>query len=185
VKGVLNKTGIITLGVVLVLVLTVGGVAYYSNLRGETTGERRHVPGLSDIQGETALPYTDLQGVPFDLTELLGKPIVINAFASWSPLSVDELRMLSRIQNEYRENIVVVAINRMEPSYKVASFIEAVGDIKGITFLLDSGDVFYKSIGGYAMPETAFYSKDGDRTFHKRGVLSENEIRTEIETLLQ
>jgi len=52
-----------------------------------------------------------------------------------------------------------------------------------LIFLLDPKDTFYKSIGGFAMPETLFVNSDGTINFHKRGPMRAEEIRQRVSEL--
>jgi hypothetical protein len=54
-----------------------------------------------------------------------------------------------------------------------------------VQLIVDKDDQYYKAIGGYTMPETVFYNKKGDIVLHKRGVISETEIRMVVEDILQ
>jgi thiol-disulfide isomerase/thioredoxin len=131
---------------------------------------------LKSIDPGESAQYTDLDGNPLDLKDFKGKPLVINAWATWSPFSQNELALFGRLKEEYGDQINILAVNRMEQIPVIRAYIGEFGVSDGIVLIADPSDNFFKAIGGYAMPETVFYDKDGTIVFHKRGSLSEDEI---------
>ncbi len=53
-----------------------------------------------------------------------------------------------------------------------------------MTFLLDSKDAFYKSIGGFSMPETLFADADGNVIVHKRGPMALDEMIDKVNSII-
>jgi thiol-disulfide isomerase/thioredoxin len=139
----------------------------------------------SDLENITSgeAVYTDVNGIPVDLSQYEGKTLIINSWASWSPFSATELPTLSKIGQQYsNNNVVVLAINRMESPATARAFIKHIGSPEGVVFLLDDEDTFYNSIEGFSMPETVFYDTDGTIIFHKRGSISSEDLSNQIET---
>jgi uncharacterized FAD-dependent dehydrogenase len=52
-----------------------------------------------------------------------------------------------------------------------------------VKFLLDTSDRFYKSIKGYAMPETVIYDPEGRIYFHARGPINVGEVTQKLAEL--
>ena len=52
-------------------------------------------------------------------------------------------------------------------------------------FLLDSSDSFYRSIGGFTMPETLFVDGGGNILLHKRGPMTLDEMRQKTNELFK
>ena len=74
----------------------------------------------------------------------------------------------------------------MEDRAVIRGYLATYGiDTAKILFLVDPGDTFYKGVGGYAMPETVFYARDGAIMTHTRGVLVEAELVRSAEALLK
>ncbi len=140
---------------------------------------------LKAIEPEADAGYTTLDGAPVDLADFKGKPIIVNAWATWMPFSKDELALLTALHSEYGDRMVIIAMNRMETALTVRSYLALYGIGESITFLLDPKDSFYRAVSGYAMPETVFYRKDGTLLAHTRGVLTEAELRVYAEELLR
>lgn len=174
-----HKIGI----VIFVCVLLLCGVVTYA-----LVGQRSPFSGLhndlKNIDPPINLPYTDLEGNAVTLNTYKGKPLIINSWASWMPFSRDELTLLSELKNQQGDTLQIIAINRMEDREVIKSYINTFGIEQNIVFLVDQSDNFYKAIGGFAMPETIFYKKDGTITVHKRGVLTKEELEQNAEFIL-
>lgn len=130
--------------------------------------------------------FVDTQGNDIAFEDFDNKVRIINAWATWSPFSTDELQALNAIGEEYKDReVVVLAVNRDEPAERIEAFLNTLPDLPNITFVRDTTDQLYGAFEGYAMPETLFYDADGSLIFHKRGVLTTDEMRTHIESALQ
>ena len=126
--------------------------------------------------------FTNLEGVPISFTEYEGKVRVVNLWASWTPFSIEELKNLELLAAEYAtKNVVVLGINRKEPKEQAIRFLSELPQFSHIIFVIDLSDAFYKSIGGYAMPETIFYDTRGNITFHQRGEMTLEEMKIRVE----
>ncbi len=140
---------------------------------------------LKTIAPEESASYRDLDGNPVDLASFRGKPLVVNAWATWMPFSQTELPLLASMQEQYGDRVTILAINRMEDTILIRSFLETFGiKQEGLIFLTDPTDFFYRAIDGYAMPETIFYRSDGVIQNHVRGTLTESDLIRFIDTLI-
>ncbi len=173
-----NKTLIVLIVIVCILAfLTYSFISphgFFSGLSNDLKG----------IEAEEGFTYTDLDGNPIQLAEYKGKPLIINAWATWTPFSKDELILFSKYKAEYGDAVTVLAINRMENVATIKAYLDFIGKPGGIVFLGDPTDNFYKSIQGYAMPETVFYDSEGIIVNHARGVLTEEDIKAGFEALI-
>ena len=68
---------------------------------------------------------------------------------------------------------------------KAKSYTDELGISEDMLFLLDRSDSFYKSIGGFSMPETIFVNGDGEIVVHKRGPMELDEMREHVNKILQ
>jgi len=117
------------------------------------------------------------------LADFAGKPLVINAWAAWCPFCVKELPDFVLLQKEF-PGVVVIAIDRAESLSTAKSYTDDLGITEDLVFLLDRKDSFYKSLGGFSMPETIFVDKDGVTQSHKRGIMDLDEMRRNVEKIL-
>ncbi len=135
--------------------------------------------------GDNRIPLPDLffrdyEGQEIKLADFRGRPMVVNTWASWCPFCVEELPVFASAQEEIGDQITFVLINRAETLQAAQRFSGQVGVTGRLVLLLDPADSFYKSIGGFSMPETIFVDKEGFIIQHKRGPMPLEEIRRRI-----
>lgn len=170
---------------VLLCALFVLGFLTYS-----IVSPRGFLSGLSDdlaaINPSPESAYIDLEGNKIDLTTYKGKVLIINSWASWSPFSEAELKGLSELQKKYStDDVVILAINRMESTPTIHAYLGFIGRPENLVYVVDTTDNFYKAVGGFAMPETIVYTKDGAIAHHARGVLNSTELEALVASLHQ
>ena len=140
---------------------------------------------VSDNKNELSeFALEDYEGNIVKSKDFRGKFLVINAWASWCPFCVNELSEFALLQEAFPEEIAVIAINRAEPVSVARDFSDRLDASDKFTFLLDPKDSFYKSIGGFSMPETIFVNKKGEILIHKRGPLTFPEMKKIVEDSL-
>jgi thiol-disulfide isomerase/thioredoxin len=174
---------------VIVMTLIVILVAFYS----WTVLHKSKLMALQDSPAghsfgidEEASPYTDLKGNPVALSDYVGEILVVSSWASWCPFCGGGLTRLSNLAEAYpEEEVRILAINRAESATTAERFLKSVGATNGIMLILDADDRYYKSIGGFTMPETLFYDRTGNIIHHHRGEMSLIEMRQYVdETML-
>ncbi len=177
-----KKNGFVT---IIVIALILGAVGLFTFLSiqkdGGTSGSERD----RVFNTEGATQFTTVDGAPADLSQFDGKVQVVNAWATWCPFCVQELPDLAELATEYADqDVAVIAINRKEDPARAKAFIDSLGGLPGITFIMDGDDNFYSSIGGFSMPETIFYDAEGNVVVHKRGFMALDEMRQHVEAAL-
>lgn len=174
----MNKSSVFTILFILAVISIAGFFTYLVTHPGENAKNSEAARSLlGDDESGIEVRYTDLDGNEVDLSQYAGKTRVVNSWASWCPFCTEELKDLQKLSQEYGDEIVVIAINRSEQNEKAKAYLKRLGDTSGIVFVQDEKDVFYKSIGGFAMPETVFYAEDGSIVSHKRGVMQLSEMQ--------
>lgn len=126
----------------------------------------------------------DYNGKTVSLSDFAGQPILINSWAVWCPFCKRELVEFAKAQKEFAGQINIIAIDRAESLATVKSFTDELDVTAGLIFLLDPKDSFYRSIGGFSMPETILVNGEGQIVFHKRGPMDLAEIRLRINELI-
>lgn len=161
------------------------GVAIFqSQSRAPQPFESGFNPSESTVKEIPDLTFKDYEGNQVSLAQFKGKPLVINTWAAWCPFCVQELKDFAKVQEEFGDKVVIVAIDRAEPLKTAKEYTDEVGVSDKLVFLLDPSDSFYRTIGGFSMPETIFIDKKGKVVDHKRGPMDQNEIRARIQRIL-
>lgn len=153
---------------------------------GQEPTETTNAPTGEETQLEKVPNFSlqDYEGKTVSLADFAGKSLVINSWATWCPFCIKELPDFATAQKEFGDRIMIIAINRQESLLTAKDYTDGQGTSKDLIFLLDPKDSFYKSIGGFSMPETIFVDKNGNIVEHKRGPVDINEIRQKIQKIL-
>jgi len=168
-------TAIIVVGVLALIFVVAFTRNSDPNSKKQGTTNEENVRLLS-----TDFNLKDYDGNQVDLASFIGKPLVINSWAAWCPFCVEELKDFAEIQRELGDSVIIIAIDRAESKSIAKRFSDELGVTDDLVFLLDSRDAFYKSIGGFTMPETIFVNTKGEIVIHKRGFMKATEIKDKI-----
>lgn len=137
--------------------------------------------GAEQFQGFSLKDYS---GNIVKSSDFKDKPLVINSWASWCPFCRQELPDFAAVQKEFGDKVRIIAVDRGESLDVAKKYSDSQGTTGQLVFLLDPDDSFYKSIGGFSMPETVFVDKHGAIQYHKRGPMGKEEIAQRIQSLL-
>jgi thiol-disulfide isomerase/thioredoxin len=153
--------------------------------------------GLNPNQEDQFAPQVGFQSPPFALetldgdnfvlSELSGRPVIINFWASWCPPCKSEMPDFQQAANEYSEtDLVITAINatKQDSIQNVRNFIEK----EEITFSipLDRSGSVSKFYNVHSLPTTYFIGRDGKvMNILIGGPIPLPLLRVEIEKLIQ
>lgn len=126
----------------------------------------------------------DVHGLSVTLSETAGTVRVLTFWASWSPYSRSELRVLDALTQEYGAEVTFLAIGRDTTQRDGERFLTELGLEDAPWALFDPADSYYRNVGGYNMPETAVLGKDGRILFHIHGPVTEEALRAAIDNAL-
>ncbi|MGQ9490239.1 MAG: TlpA family protein disulfide reductase [Anaerolineae bacterium] len=133
-----------------------------------------------------ALPdftLTELSGKQVKLSDYAGHPVLINAWATWCPPCRAEMLALHDFYREHwADGFVLLAVNAGETQAQVRSFIQQTG----FTFpvLLDPNTALLTDLGIRSFPTSILVGRDGKvKTIHV-GMLTADQLQTEIAPLL-
>ena len=133
---------------------------------------------LSALQSSQKLPdlaVRDIAGEPVLLQDLLGKPLVINLWATWCPPCRREMPVLAAAQAA-NPDIRFVFVNQGEGQALVEKFL-AQQQLSLDNNLLDSGGRLGQAVGSLSLPTTLFYSADGMLKNNHLGELSQASLK--------
>jgi thiol-disulfide isomerase/thioredoxin len=100
----------------------------------------------------------DLHNKKWTLSQLRGKIVLVNFWATWCPPCRVEMPDLDAIYTHYQSQMVVVSITD-EDAFKVSSFISPMGYHPPV--LLDPGGSIHKMFHVVGLPETYVFDRDG------------------------
>lgn len=132
----------------------------------ESIKPKRRVPLQ---EGSKAPDFTAnlLDGTTFTLSELQGKPVIINFWATWCGPCVQEMPAFQRLKEDFGDEIGIIAVNSGEDEETVMEFVEE----NGYTFpvVLDADydvSMLYPTNG---IPYTVILDEEGSVTHLSTG----------------
>lgn len=180
----LQKQTIITIGIMLGILFLAGVSVWYVHQENSDIKTKSAIE-KSFGKEESFAPYKRVAGGDFSIDDYKGEARVVTVWASWCPQCVAELKQFDTLAKKYQDNKVhIIAMNRAESAYTAESFLKSLNLSEHIMLILDPDDRFYKSIGGYTMPETLFYDQSGELVHHHHGTLSIEEIERYIDSAM-
>ncbi len=127
--------------------------------------------------------FTLLDGKELTLSDLKGKAVVLNFWASWCPPCRAEARALERVWQAHKDRgVVFLGVDIQDTEQDARAFIKEFG----ITYPngQDATTEIATSYGITGIPETFFITRDGKVARHWIGPIEEKQLAAFIEELL-
>ncbi len=164
---------------VLVVVLALIGMLVY----GAAT--KSSATALS-LNGKPAPDFTinTFDGGTFTLSQFIGRPVVVNIWASWCPPCREEAPTLEKIYSEYRDRgVVFVGVDVQDAENDARAFIKEFG----ITYPNgpDADNTISVRYGLTGLPESTFVNKQGIVVDKFIGAISEKQLRSYLDAMLK
>lgn len=174
-------------------VLAVIAVVFIGGLHPAAVNEEAGEPaGLENAPAQVSLPaggppletgdrpydftLADVDGNPVSLNTFIGRPLIINYWATWcGPCRIEMPHLQNTFETRQADNLALLALNQDE----TAPEIEAFYDEFGLTFpaLLDEGSRTSENYGvGRILPTTFFINAQGEITAIHRGPMTQSQI---------
>lgn len=152
----------------LLLVATLGvglavlaGVLVFDGADGEQTSSDPAAQAAREIEGRPApeVTFQTFEGERASLADYLGRPLVVNFWASWCPPCVVEMPEFEKVHQEVGDRVTFLGMNTQDTRDDAAKIVEETG----VTYDLarDPDAEAFEAFGVYAMPSTFFISPDG------------------------
>lgn len=166
--------------IIIGIIITAGGIAGMLFFFGKTNEDRKGVIVQEERRRIPDIVLQNAEASEVRLRDFAGTLLVVHSWAVGCPFCGEEIMDFVEAQREFGNKIKIIAIDRAESFEKIKEFTGSIGVTNDLIFLLDPSDSFYRSIGGFSMPETIFVDKDGFIKDHKRGLMRTEEIGRRI-----
>jgi thiol-disulfide isomerase/thioredoxin len=130
--------------------------------------------------------FATLSGEQFSTSDLRGKVVLVNFWATWCVPCREEMPSIERLRTSLAGRpFVVLAVNLAEPESRIRKFLEAVP--VGFPVLLDQNAQTAKAWQARVLPATFLVGPDGVVRYQHFGELdwSKPEVRETILALLR
>ena len=126
----------------------------------------------------TALPQFDPARFHELLSELQGKPVVVNIWASWCGPCIVEAPGLARAARDYQGRVQFLGVDILDQRTPAQAFIRKYGWIYPSVF--DSTGAIRDDLGFVGQPVTIVIDSSGKSVFTASGAVSEGTLREEL-----
>jgi peroxiredoxin len=176
--------GLQRVGVVLALaVLAVAALVVAGRLVGQPSTAGVVVEGVAAV-GRPAprVELPGLRGGRVRLTDLRGRPVVLNFWASWCPPCLAEMPEFQRVHRRLGDRVAFLGVNQRDQLQAA----EQLARSSGVTYPLavDSTGRAFDAFGGLGMPTTVLIGADGTVADIFAGQLDETLLRERIRRAL-
>lgn len=134
-----------------------------------------------EVQEIPRIELARLQGGTVALNSFIGKPLVINLWATWCPPCRREMPTLRDAQRQYKD-IVFIFANQGESADTVRGFLDD-GQLLLDNVLLDATMSMGRETGSLALPTTLFFSEKGVLVERRVGELSAASLSDKLRSL--
>lgn len=133
-------------------------------------------------QQATDFKLKDLKGNEVSLSNLKGKNVYLNFWATWCPPCKGEMPDIEKLYEETKDtDLVILAIDIGEDKNNVESFVTQ--NKYNFTVLLDSKNAVANDYNISAIPSSFFINKEGKLISQKTGAMSLKEMREYVKAL--
>ena len=126
-----------------------------------------------------------LDGKPFRLSEMAGRPVLINYWATWCIPCKVELPILEKLHQEYQQKgLYIVSVNAIDQDS--VDKVQGIVDQFSMTFpvLLDQGGQFASLYKTMFFPTTVLVDASGVIREINLGDSTEDELRLSLDKIL-
>lgn len=117
------------------------------------------------------------------LSQLRGKPVVINFWASWCPPCTNELPYFERLHKTYGDRLTLITVSNEAPGTAQA-YLERM-HYTDLPLLEDPSSKIFDAYKIPPIPDTVVLDADGNVTYVSAGGLSWPELQQAVEHVLE
>ena len=144
---------------------------------GKEAKELPPAPGVGRRAPDFTL--TDLEGRQIRLSDLRGKVVFLNFWATWCPACREEMPEIEAFYRQHKdEEVVVIGVDLYEPEETVRQFVQRGG--YSWNFVIDTTGEVSRSYQVTALPTSFFLNRDGViRAIHS-GAMTKRVMETRL-----
>ncbi|MBQ7915868.1 MAG: TlpA family protein disulfide reductase [Firmicutes bacterium] len=127
----------------------------------------------------------DYDGNMVKLSDMIGKPVVLNFWASWCPPCKNEMPDFEEAYKEYGDDIHFMIVNNTDGSQETVETAKSYIDSQGYTFPVYYDTSYSAAItyGISSLPMTFFIDADGNLIAYGMGMLDASTLQRGIDMI--
>jgi thiol-disulfide isomerase/thioredoxin len=184
-------------GILVVVTLALAGCGWASTVDSKPAALAKvsHVIAadsrLLDDPGAGAMPnvgevapdfeYTLNDGTTHRLSELRGKRVLLNFWATWCEPCRAEMPDLQRAADVYGDAVVILGVNKLEPIAVIPPFADEL-QVRFMLIVNTKGDIANR-YGARNIPTSFFINTDGTVGFRQIGVMNYDFVKLHLDQL--
>jgi len=177
-RGKIRQFLLVILGIVIglsagTLILVGLDPSWLLNQPEGSSGSQPVIPEVNQAAPDFAL--TTLTGESVRLSELKGRVVAVNFWATWCGPCRLEMPLLQTYADRYPQDLTVLAVNDAEPIEKVQPYVDDLG--LSFPILLDEKELVTRLYRVRGFPTTIFIDRDGKIRYQHPGLLMEDQLR--------
>ncbi|MBQ8975556.1 MAG: TlpA family protein disulfide reductase [Oscillospiraceae bacterium] len=151
-----------------------------------------YLPGDSGDDGQETdkMPAADFQVLDFDerevsLTDHIGKPTVVNFWATWCPPCKSELPAFDKLYAEYGDRVDFMMVDLTDGQRDTVDVVKEFVDNNDYSFpvYFDTKSSAAAAYGVYSIPMTVFIDEEGYITGTHIGAMEESTLKEYLDKL--
>ena len=141
--------------------------------------------GTPDLTPAPEFTVTDEEGSAVRFSDKIGKPIVLNFWASWCPPCKQEMPDFESAYAAYGDRVEFMMINMTDVNRETVDIAKAYIEKMGYTFPVyyDTAYEVARVYSVYSLPTTYFIDADGNLIAHATGMINENTLMRGLEMI--
>lgn len=165
------------IAVTLLVVAVAAGGAWLA-----TRGDQSQSPRAAELRPLPAFSLRSFEGGQISNQAVVGKPAVINFFASTCPFCIHEMPAFERVHLRTRDDVAFLGVALRDSEAAARQLAKQTGVTYPLAFD-DTGD-FYRDLRAVGMPVTVFVLADGRIALTHVGPLDEGQLQQAIDQML-
>lgn len=148
---------------------------------------------IKNKDGSSPIEYGSLRNYPFfdrkkqatDIDSFLGKPVLIDFWATWCKPCIAGFSKLNQLNRKYKDQLTIISMNVDDDINKMTNFLEKRPDLNWIFLYNGLNESVMSRFGVVSYPHYALLDKDGNILYKNLPPPSTKEFEEIINTLLK
>lgn len=180
------KNILIIAGVIVFCALFVGAIFAYDKLSDNTDIPQNENSDTENADLAPDFTVYDSKGDPVALSDMRGKPVVVNFWTSWCGPCKSEMPFFDAAYREYGDEVVFMMVNLTDGGRETPENAAAFAETNGYVFPIyhDLSQNAARTYQIYSIPTTLFVNSDGSIAYEVVGAMNAQSFAARLESIM-